>query len=65
LTFIVGGEAVERLIGPGQVIQGGGTQCVTISNLQTVWVLAAPSLQVQHRTVTGWDSEDGREAADS
>ena len=36
----IGGEVVERLVGPGQVMQAGGTQCFTISNLRTVWVLA-------------------------
>jgi len=34
------GEAVERLCSPGQVIQAGQTQCFTISNMSTVWVLA-------------------------
>lgn len=34
------GEAVERLCSPGQVIQAGSTQCFTISNMKTVWVLA-------------------------
>jgi cobalt-zinc-cadmium efflux system membrane fusion protein len=34
------GEAVERLCSPGQVIQAGQTQCFTISNMNTVWVLA-------------------------
>lgn len=34
------GEAVERLCSPGQVIQAGATQCFTISNMKTVWVLA-------------------------
>jgi cobalt-zinc-cadmium efflux system membrane fusion protein len=34
------GEAVERLCAPGQVIQAGGTQCFTISNMRTVWVMA-------------------------
>lgn len=34
------GEAVERLCAPGQVIQAGVTQCFTISNMKTVWVLA-------------------------
>jgi cobalt-zinc-cadmium efflux system membrane fusion protein len=34
------GEAVERLCSPGQVIQAGQTQCFTISNTSTVWVLA-------------------------
>jgi membrane fusion protein, heavy metal efflux system len=34
------GETVERLCSPGQVIQAGQTQCFTISNMNTVWVLA-------------------------
>jgi cobalt-zinc-cadmium efflux system membrane fusion protein len=36
----VTGEIVERLVGPGQLLQGGATQCFTISNTNTVWVLA-------------------------
>jgi cobalt-zinc-cadmium efflux system membrane fusion protein len=36
----IAGEAVERLVSPGQVIQGGATQVFTISNTSTVWVLA-------------------------
>ena len=36
----IAGEAVERLVSPGQVIQAGQTQCFTISNMSTVWVLA-------------------------
>jgi cobalt-zinc-cadmium efflux system membrane fusion protein len=36
----IDGEAVERLVSPGQVIQGGATQVFTISDLSTVWVLA-------------------------
>lgn len=36
----ISGEAVERLCAPGQVIQAGQTQCFTISNMKTVWVLA-------------------------
>lgn len=36
----IGGEAVERLVAPGQVIQAGATQVFTISNLRSVWVLA-------------------------
>lgn len=35
----VAGEIVERLIGPGQLLQGGATQCFTISNTNVVWVL--------------------------
>lgn len=34
------GVVVEKLINPGQVIQGGTTQCFTIANLSTVWVMA-------------------------
>lgn len=34
-----GGEIVERLVGPGQLLQGGATQCFTISDMSTVWVL--------------------------
>jgi cobalt-zinc-cadmium efflux system membrane fusion protein len=36
----IAGEIVERLVGPGQVIQAGATQCFTISNMNTVWVMA-------------------------
>ncbi|MGH9433039.1 MAG: efflux RND transporter periplasmic adaptor subunit [Terriglobia bacterium] len=36
----VDGEVVERLVAPGQVVQGGSTQCFTISDMRTVWVLA-------------------------
>ena len=35
----IAGEAVERLVSPGQVIQGGATQVFTISNMASVWVL--------------------------
>ena len=35
----VSGEVVERLVGPGQLLQAGATQCFTISNMHTVWVL--------------------------
>ena len=33
------GEIVERLVGPGQLLQAGGTQCFTISDTSKVWVL--------------------------
>jgi cobalt-zinc-cadmium efflux system membrane fusion protein len=36
----IDGEAVERLCSRGQVLQAGQTQCFTISNMSTVWVLA-------------------------
>lgn len=36
----IAGEIVERLIARGQVIQAGTTQCFTISNMKSVWVLA-------------------------
>jgi cobalt-zinc-cadmium efflux system membrane fusion protein len=35
----VGGEVVERLVGPGQLLQSGATQCFTISDMSAVWVL--------------------------
>lgn len=35
----VAGEVVERLVGPGQLLQTGVTQCFTISNTNSVWVL--------------------------
>jgi membrane fusion protein, heavy metal efflux system len=35
----VTGEIVERLVGPGQLLQSGATQCFTISNTNAVWVL--------------------------
>jgi membrane fusion protein, heavy metal efflux system len=37
----IGGEVVERLASPGQVIQAGQTQVFTISNMSSVWVLAS------------------------
>jgi membrane fusion protein, heavy metal efflux system len=36
----IGGEVVERLVSPGQVMQAGQTQAFTISDTSTVWVLA-------------------------
>lgn len=36
----IGGEVVDRMVSPGQVVQAGQTQAFTISNLRTVWVLA-------------------------
>ncbi len=36
----IGGEVVERLVSPGQVVQAGQTQAFTISNLSNVWILA-------------------------
>jgi cobalt-zinc-cadmium efflux system membrane fusion protein len=36
----IGGEVVERLVSPGQVVLAGQTQAFTISNLSTVWILA-------------------------
>jgi len=35
----VGGEVVERLVGPGQLLLGGTTQIFTISDMSSVWVL--------------------------
>lgn len=36
----IAGQVIERLVGPGQVLQAATTQVFTISNLTTVWVLA-------------------------
>ena len=33
------GEIVERLCSPGQLLQAGGTQCFTLSDLNSVWVM--------------------------
>jgi len=35
----VAGEVVERLVGPGQLLQAAATQVFTISDMSTVWVL--------------------------
>jgi membrane fusion protein, heavy metal efflux system len=35
----LGGEVVERLCSPGQLISAGQTQCFTISDMSTVWVM--------------------------
>ncbi|HKV29192.1 MAG TPA: efflux RND transporter periplasmic adaptor subunit [Candidatus Acidoferrales bacterium] len=35
----ISGEVVERQCSPGQLIQAGATQCFTISDMSTVWVL--------------------------
>src|SRR5499427_8356268 len=39
VTAPVAGEVVERLVGPGQLLQAGATQCFTISDTGSVWVL--------------------------
>ena len=33
------GEVVERLCSPGELLQAGGTQCFTLSDMNSVWVL--------------------------
>jgi cobalt-zinc-cadmium efflux system membrane fusion protein len=33
------GEIVERLCSPGQLLQAGASQCFTLSDMSTVWVL--------------------------
>jgi cobalt-zinc-cadmium efflux system membrane fusion protein len=35
----LGGEIVERLCSPGQLLQAGTSQCFTLSDMSTVWVL--------------------------
>jgi membrane fusion protein, heavy metal efflux system len=39
VTAPVAGQIVERLVGPGQLLQAASTQCFTISDMSTVWVL--------------------------
>jgi len=39
LASPVAGEVVERLCSAGQLLQAGGTQCFTISDMSRVWVL--------------------------
>ncbi len=36
----IDGFVVEKLVNPGQVIEAGQTQCFTIADLSTVWVMA-------------------------
>jgi len=36
----IAGVLVERLVNPGEVLTGGSTQCFTIADLSTVWVMA-------------------------
>lgn len=35
----ISGEVVDRQCSPGQLLQAGATQCFTISDMSTVWVL--------------------------
>lgn len=35
----IAGEVVDRQCSPGQLLQAGATQCFTISDMSTVWVL--------------------------
>jgi membrane fusion protein, heavy metal efflux system len=35
----VSGMVTDRLVGPGQLLASGSTQCFTISDMSTVWVL--------------------------
>ncbi len=35
----IAGTVVERQVSPGQVVQAGQTQCFTVSDMNTVWVL--------------------------
>jgi membrane fusion protein, heavy metal efflux system len=36
----IAGTVVEKLISPGQLLQAGTTQCFTIADLSSMWVLA-------------------------
>jgi cobalt-zinc-cadmium efflux system membrane fusion protein len=53
----VSGEIVERLVGPGQLLQAGTTQCFTISDTTKVWVLVNV-YQSDMGTVHAGDSAD-------
>ena len=63
----IAGEAVERLVAPGQVLQAGATQTFTISNMSTVWVLAniyqqdLPNVRVGDPVTIATDSYPGTE----
>jgi cobalt-zinc-cadmium efflux system membrane fusion protein len=35
----ISGEVVDRLVAPGQLLQAGSTQCFTISDMRSVWVM--------------------------
>lgn len=35
----ISGQVVERMVAPGQLLQGGSTQCFTISDMRNVWVM--------------------------
>ena len=35
----VAGEVVDRMCSPGQLIAGGATQCFTLSDMSSVWIL--------------------------
>ncbi|AHG91302.1 efflux transporter, RND family, MFP subunit [Gemmatirosa kalamazoonensis] len=37
----IAGTVVEKLISPGQLLQAGSTQCFTIADLSTMWVMAS------------------------
>ncbi len=39
LAGALAGEVVERLCSPGQLLQAGGTQCFTLSDMSSVWML--------------------------
>ena len=39
LVAPLGGEVTELLVNPGQLLQAGQTQCFTVSDMSTVWVL--------------------------
>src|SRR5262249_30464045 len=35
----VNGEITDRMVGPGQLLQAGTTQCFNISDMSTIWML--------------------------
>lgn len=66
ITAPIAGEAVERLVAPGQVVQAGTTQVFTISNMSSVWVLAnvyqkdLPYVRVGDQTTITTDAYPGQ-----
>ena len=55
----IAGTVVEKLITPGQLLQGGATPCFTIADLSSVWVMAHV-FEAELPDVAAGDSADVR-----
>ena len=55
----IAGTLVEKLITPGQLLQGGATPCFTIADLSSVWVMAHV-FEAELPDVAAGDSADVR-----